>query len=129
MLPAEGVVDRLPQRRLADRLLDAGEAVARTYVEQDRYDPARPTLSSLVASTLADHERVGEERILAKVRELIEQRTKLRDERTAIARANIEGNLPRAASELRWAADLDQQISALRVLLGSVETDHIRAGQ
>lgn len=118
-----------PRRRLADRLLDAGEEVARTYVNADRWDPNRPTLSSLVASTLAEHERIGEERILGKVRALIEQRTKLRDERTAIARANVEGNLPRAASELRWAADLDEQIGALRVILAEVETDRVRAEQ
>jgi hypothetical protein len=108
----------VPQRRLADRLLDAGEAVARSYVEQDRWDPNRPTLSSLVASTLAEHERIGEERVNSRIRALIEQRTKLRDERLGIARKRIEeGNLPVAASELRWAADLDQQIGALRLLL------------
>lgn len=107
-----------PQRRLADRLLDAGEEVARTYVEQDRFDPHRPTLSALVASTLAEHERIGEERILQRVRDLVEQRTALRDERRDLAlRLVAEDNLPPAASELRWAAALDEQIAALRSIL------------
>lgn len=107
-----------PRRRLADRLLDSGNALAREYAEQDRLDPHRPPLSVLVAETLAEHERIGEERILARVRALIEQRTKLRDERLDLAlRYAREGNLPPAASELRWASDLDEQIGALRLLL------------
>jgi hypothetical protein len=107
-----------PQRRLADRLLDAGTDVARRYVEADRYDPGRPSLGVLIAETLAQHERIGEERILTRVRALIEQRTALRDERLDLAlRHAREGNLPPAASELRWASDLDEQISALRLLL------------
>jgi hypothetical protein len=107
-----------PQRRLADRLLDAGTDVARRYVEADRYDPGRPSLGEIVAETLAQHERIGEERILTRVRALIEQRTALRDERLDLALRHVrEGNLPPAASELRWASDLDEQISALRLLL------------
>lgn len=112
-----------PQRRLADRLLDAGVDVARRYVEADRYDPGRPSLGVLIAETLAQHERIGEERILTRVRDLIEQRTKLRDERLDLAlRHAREGNLGPASSELRWAADLDQQIGALRLLLADPPT-------
>lgn len=107
-----------PRRRLADRLLDAGTTVAQQYAGLDRYDPARPTLSVLVAETLAEHERIGEERVLARVRALIEQRTKLRDERLTVARKRIEeGNLPSASSELSWATALDEQLGALRLLL------------
>jgi hypothetical protein len=107
-----------PQRRLADRLIDAGVATARRFVEADRYDPGRPSLGVLIAETLAEHERVGEERILARVRDLIEQRTKLRDERLDLALRHARaGNLPPAAAELRWASDLDEQISVLRLLL------------
>jgi hypothetical protein len=107
-----------PHRRLADRLIDAGVDVARRYVEADRYDPGRPSLGVLVAETLAQHERIGEERILARVRALIEQRTQLRDERLAVSRRHAEaGNLPPAASELAWASALDEQIGALRLLL------------
>ena len=107
-----------PRRRLADRLLDAGTSVAQQYAGLDPWDPKRPTLGVLVAETLAHHERIGEERVLARVRDLIEQRTRLRDERLDLAlRHAREGNLPPAASELRWSADLDQQIGALRLLL------------
>lgn len=118
-----------PRRRLADRLLDSGLAVAADYAGQDRLDPARPPLSVLVAENAAAHERIGEERVLARVREVIEQRTALRDERAARARKLIdEGNLPPAASELSWAAALDEQLGALRAVLASVETDRVRAG-
>lgn len=114
-----------PARRLADRLLDEGALLAQTYVdrERDRLDPTRPTLGSLVAEALALAERRGEQRASAdaglrvRLEALIEQRTSLRDERIAVARKHIEGNLPLAASELRWAADLDEQIGALRLLL------------
>jgi hypothetical protein len=113
-----------PQRRLADRLLDAGTATARRFVEADRYDPGRPSLGVLIAETLAEHERVGEERILARVRDLIEQRTKLRDERLLIgARLIAEGNLPPAQSEVTWATALDEQISVLRLLLADPPPD------
>jgi hypothetical protein len=107
-----------PHRRLADRLLDAGTATARRFVEADRYDPGRPSLGGLIAETLAEHERIGEERILARVRALIEQRTALRDERLAVSRRHTEaGNLPPAAAELAWAAALDEQLGSLRLLL------------
>lgn len=107
-----------PRRRLADRLLDAGAEVAREYVEQDRLDPTRPSLGALVAETLATHERIGEERILARVRALIEQRTTLREERLSVARKHLaEGNLQPAAGETSWAAALDEQIAALSLLL------------
>lgn len=107
-----------PRRRLADRLLDSGSAVAQTFADQDRLDPARPSLAVLVAENAAHHERIGEERVLARVRALIEQRTQLRDERRDLALRLVgEENLPPAASELRWAAALDEQIAALRSLL------------
>lgn len=107
-----------PQRRLADRLLDAGIEVARTYADQDRLDPKRPTLGTLVAETLANHERIGEERVLGRVRAMIEERTALRDERLAIASEHIAaGLLPKATSEVGWAAALDDQIDTLRLLL------------
>jgi len=107
-----------PRRRLADRLLDAGSTVASTWADRDRYDPDSPTLSALVAETLAHHERIGEERILARVRALIEQREQLRDERVLVAHARLrEGNLQPAASELRWASALDEQLGSLRLLL------------
>lgn len=51
-----------PARRLADRYLDEGATVAQTYVGQDRWDPARPSLGVLVAEALAHAERRGEER-------------------------------------------------------------------
>jgi hypothetical protein len=107
-----------PRRRLADRLIDSGRLVAQNYADQDRLDPARPPLAVLVAETLAEHEKVGEERILTRARALIEQRTTLRDERLAFARNHLDAhNLPPAASELSWAAALDEQIDALRLLL------------
>jgi ABC-type Fe3+-citrate transport system substrate-binding protein len=94
------------RRRLADRILDSGRTVAQ-----------------IVAEALADHERTGEERILDRVRQLVEQRTKLRDERLDLAlRYAREGNLGPASSELRWASDLDQQIGALRLLLADAPT-------
>jgi hypothetical protein len=106
------------RRRLADRILDSGRTVAQTYADLDRFDPHRPLLGQIVAEALADHERTGEERVLDRVRKLVEQRTKLRDERLDLAlRYAREGNLSPAASELRWASDLDQQIGALRLLL------------
>jgi hypothetical protein len=111
-----------PRRRLADRLIEAGTTVAQQYAEADRWDPTRPPLAVLVAETLAEHERIGEERVNARIRALIEQRTKLRDERLAVSRKFTDaGNLPPAASELRWAADLDEQIGALRLLLNAPE--------
>jgi hypothetical protein len=123
------VVVTEPRRRLADRLLDSGLALASEFAEQDRLDPTRPPLSVLVAENAAHHERIGEDRILARVREVIEQRTALRDQRAARARKLIdEGNLPPAASELSWAAALDEQLGALRAVLATVETDRIRAG-
>jgi hypothetical protein len=113
-----------PGRRLADRLLDEGALVAREYVEQDRLDPHRPTLSVLVAEALASAERRGEQRAGAdaelriRLEALIVQRTNLRDERVRVARKHLdEGNLQPAASELSWASALDEQIGALRVLL------------
>lgn len=112
-----------PGRRLADRLLDEGTLVAQQYVEQDRLDPARPTLGALVAEAIAAAERRGEQRaddtrLRTRLEALIEQRTALRDERVQVARKYLDvGNLAPAASELRWAADLDGQIGALRVLL------------
>jgi hypothetical protein len=107
-----------PQRRLADRLLDAGTETARRYADADRYDPTRPSLGILIAETLAEHERIGEERILARVRELIEQRTTQRDERLAVTRRHLDArNLPPAAAELAWVAALDEQIGVLRILL------------
>jgi hypothetical protein len=106
------------RRRLADRLIDAGTLVARTYAEQDRLDPTRPPLSVLVAETLADHERIGEERVHAKIRGVIAQRTQLRDERLTIGRRFLDaGNLPPAVSEFAWASALDEQIAALRSVL------------
>lgn len=114
-----------PRRRLADLLvgdehLDTGRRVAEEYTGQDRLDPARPTLSVLVAGVVAEAEERGREEVRAAIRAMIEQREQLRDERVRIARAQIEGNLPYAAGELRWAADLDGQLGALRVLLGQV---------
>lgn len=106
------------RRRLADRILDSGRTVAQQYANLDRWDPERPVLGQIVAEALAMHERIGEERILARVRALVEQRTALRDERLRVARKHLDaGNLPPAASELRWAADLDEQIGALRLIL------------
>jgi len=117
-------VTEQPARRLADRLLAEGALVASEYAGQDRLDPARPLLSTLVAEALAAAERRGEQRaggdagLRARLEALIEQRTTLRDERVRVARKYLdEDNLPPAASELRWAADLDGQIGALRVLL------------
>lgn len=52
-----------PRRRLADRLLDDGLAVARAYASQDHLDPARPTLTVLVAEAIALAERRGEQRV------------------------------------------------------------------
>jgi hypothetical protein len=107
-----------PRRRLADRLIDSGRLVAQNYADQDRLDPARPPLAVLVAETLADHERIGEERVLTRAREIIAQRAKLRDERIRFARGNIDAGLyAKAASELSWAAALDDQIDALQLLL------------
>lgn len=107
-----------PQRRLADRLLDAGVDVARRYVEADRYDPGRPSLGMLVAETLAEHERIGEERIRAKIRALIEQRTTLRDDRLRRGVELIQqGNAIAGSGEVSWAAALDEQLGALRLLL------------
>lgn len=128
MLPAEGIVDRLPEprRRFADLLvddahLDAGRRVVEEYSGQDRLDPARPLLSTIVAGVVAEAEERGREEVRAAIRAMIEQREQLRDERKAVAlRFAGEGNLPPAAAELRWAADLDSQASALRVLLGQV---------
>lgn len=126
MLPAEGIVDRLPQRRLADRLLDEGALLAQSYAGQDRLDPSRPTLSVLVAEALAAAERRGEQRagadtgLRARLDALIEQRTSLRDERVRVARKYLdEGNLQPAAAELAWASALDEQIGALRVLIAT----------
>jgi hypothetical protein len=113
-----------PRRRLADRLLDAGVDVARRYVEADRYDPGRPSLGVLVAETLAEHERVGEERVLSRVRALIEQRTALCDERLTVAQRHVDArNLPLAAAEFAWAATLDEQIGALRLLLADAPVE------
>lgn len=110
------------RRRLADRLIDAGTDVARRYVEADRYDPGRPSLGELVAETLAEHERIGEVRVYDRVRALIEQRSKLRDERLMVARRHLDArNLPPAAAEVAWAAALDEQIGALRLLLTEPE--------
>lgn len=107
-----------PRRRLADRLLESGQAVAREYAGQDRYDPHRPVLGQIVAEALAMHERIGEERLLRRIRDLIEQRTALRDERLGVARRHLDdGNLPAAASETGWASALDEQIGALRLIL------------
>jgi hypothetical protein len=122
MFPDGSVSAPGPRRRLADRLIDAGTDVARRFVEADRYDPGRPSLGVLIAETLAEHERIGEERILSRVRALVEQRTKLRDERLTVARRHLDaGNLPPAASELTWGAALDEQIGALRLLLVTEE--------
>lgn len=120
MAPAEQ-----PRRRFADLLvddahLDAGRQVAEEYSGQDRLDPARPLLSTIVAGVIAEAEERGREEVRAVIRATIEQRERLRDERVTLARKQIEGNLPYAAGELRWAADLDGQIGALRVLLGQV---------
>lgn len=115
-----------PRRRFADLLvgdehLDTGRQVVEAYTEQDRYDPARPLLSTIVAGVVAEAEERGREEIRQAVRDLIVQREQLRDERLTVVSARIrEGNLPAAASELRWAATLDEQASTLRVLLGSV---------
>jgi hypothetical protein len=114
-----------PRRRLADLLvdeqhLDAGRQVAEEFVSQDRLDPSRPLLSTIVAGVIAEAEERGREEVRAAIRAMIEQREQLRDERRAVALRNVEGNLPHAAGELRWAADLDSQASALRVLLGQV---------
>lgn len=113
-----GLMAPAPRRRLADRLLDSGQTVAQQYASLDRWDPERPVLGQIVAEALAMHERIGEERILTRIRDLIEQRTKLRDERLRIAVRHIaEGNLPPAAAEASWSSALDEQISALRLLL------------
>jgi hypothetical protein len=113
-----------PHRRLADRLLDAGVATARRFVEADRYDPGRPSLGALIAETLAEHERIGEERILTRIRDLIEQRTTLRDERMRIAERDLaDRQFDRANANTAWANDLDGQISALRLLLTAPPED------
>jgi hypothetical protein len=126
MLSTEGIVDRLPEqpaRRLADRYLDEGRVVAQEFAGQDRLDPHRPALSVLVAEALAAAERRGEQRaaddgLRARLDALIEQRTNLRDERVRVARKYLdEGNLQPAASELAWAAALDEQLGALQVLI------------
>ena len=66
-------------------------------------------------------EERGREEVRAALRDLIAQREALRDERTAAALRYVEAhNLPPAASEMRWAATLDEQASTLRVLLGQV---------
>lgn len=107
-----------PRRRLADRILDSGRSVAQQYADLDRFDPHRPLLGQIVAEALAQHERVGEERVLRRIRELIAQREQLRDERLAVARRHLDaGHLPPAASETAWASALDEQIGALRLLL------------
>jgi hypothetical protein len=107
-----------PRRRLADRLLASGATVARQYADLDRWDPVRPSLGMLVAETLAQHERIGEERILTRLRALVQQREQLRDERLTIARRHLDGgNLGAAASETGWASALDEQIGALRLIL------------
>jgi hypothetical protein len=107
-----------PRRRLADRLIDAGTTVAQQYAGLDRWDPARPTLAVLVAETLAQHERIGEERILARIRDLVQQREQLRDERLRIARRHLDnGNFGAGSSQAAWASALDEQIGALRLIL------------
>lgn len=65
MLPDGSVSAPGPRRRLADHLLDEGALVAQTYVEQDRWDPARPSLGVLVAEAIAAAERRGEQRAQA----------------------------------------------------------------
>jgi hypothetical protein len=114
----------VPGRRLADRLLAEGTTVASTWADRDRFDPTSPTLGVLVAEAIAAAERRGEQRaagdsgLRARLEALIEQRTNLRDERVRVARKFLdEGNLQPAASELAWAAALDEQIGALRVLI------------
>jgi len=115
-----------PRRRFADLLvsdehLDAGRRVVEQHAEQDRLDPGRPLLSTIVAGVVAEAEERGREEVRAALRDLIAQREALRDERTAAALRYVEAhNLPPAASEMRWAATLDEQASTLRVLLGQV---------
>jgi hypothetical protein len=114
-----------PRRRLADLLvaeqhLDTGRRVAEEWNGQDRLDPARPLLSTIVAGVVAEAEERGREEIRAAIRAMIEQRSTLRDERRAVALRNVEGNLQHAAAELSWAAKLDGDVSALTVLLGQV---------
>lgn len=122
---ADTIRGEQPRRRFADLLvsdehLDAGRRVVEQHAEQDRLDPDRPLLSTIVAGVVAEAEERGREEVRAVIRATIEQRERLRDERVAVARKQIEGNLPYAAGELRWAADLDGQIGALRILLGQV---------
>jgi hypothetical protein len=68
-MPTRGTSDGSGQayagRRLADRYLDEGGAVAQQYAAQDRYDPTRPPLRVLVAEALAAAERRGEQRAQA----------------------------------------------------------------
>jgi hypothetical protein len=115
-----------PRRRFADLLvsdehLDTGRRVVEQHAEQDRLDPSRPLLSTIVAGVVAEAEERGREEVRAAIRAMIEQREALRDERKAIALRYVQAeNLPPAAAEFRWAADLDGQASALRVLLGQV---------
>jgi hypothetical protein len=47
------------RRRLADRILADGITLAQAWAEQDRLDPARPTLGQLIAEALAAAERRG----------------------------------------------------------------------
>jgi hypothetical protein len=114
-----------PRRRFADLLvgdehLDTGRRVVEEYSGQDRLDPERPLLSTIVAGVVAEAEERGREEVRAAIRAMLEQRTKLRDERRAVALRNVEGNLQHAAAELSWAAKLDGDVSALTVLLGQV---------
>lgn len=114
-----------PRRRFADLLvgdehLDEGRRVVEEYSGQDRLDPSRPLLSTIVAGVVAEAEERGREEVRVAIRAMIEQREHLRDERIAVARKHIEGNLPHAAAELSWAAKLGEDASALRVLLGKV---------
>ncbi len=122
-----------PRRRLADRVLDEGAKVAQQYAGQDRWEPDRAPLSVLIAQSLADAERRGEERaraeadarysaLLDRVAGVIRQRQDLAVERERVAdRRRAEGKVESKFAEDRWAAELRSQVDAIRCVLDDAE--------
>lgn len=112
---------------VSDEARAAGMRVASQIEHDDRLDPTRPTLAQRVATEVDRAERRvagrratdgAADTLRHRIVETIEQREQLTAQRVAIARRRIdEGNYEAAASELRWAASLRDQASALRTML------------
>jgi hypothetical protein len=125
--PLSGVYpgDRWPAELTppGDDALAAGLAVAHAWAEQDKLDPARPTLAQLVA-TEVDRRVAGRratdgahDALLDRIAATLDQRQRLADLRERTADLLRAEQPERAAEHQRWADTLRGQYDAIRSVL------------